>query len=217
MAFRFSELPWYYQVALFFVVAVLVVLAGEMLDVPPLLPVKGALNEKGRLTQTHAALVAEVAKLQAVKQQHQEFRTRLQALRDQLERSKTFVPEEKQTANFMRVVQGSSMNARVSVRRLTARPVVYKEFYAEMPFEVELDGGYYDLKEFFQRLGNTTRIVNVASVQLGGLEGRSGKYDYAPGTTVGGSCTVTTYFTPSPEELAAAAPPAGRGQPPARR
>ena len=210
MAFRFSELPWYYQVALFFVVAVLVVLAGEMLDLPPLLPVKGASNEKGRLTQQHAALVAEVAKLQAVRQQHQEFRTRLQALRDQLERSKTFVPEEKQTANFMRVVQSSSTNARVSVRRLTARPVVYKEFYAEMPFEVEMDGGYYDLKEFFQRLGSTTRIVNVASVQLGGLEGRSSKYDYAPGTTVGGSCTVTTYFTPSPEELAAAAPPAGR-------
>ncbi|MFB3154530.1 MAG: type 4a pilus biogenesis protein PilO [Candidatus Acidiferrales bacterium] len=210
MAFRFSELPWYYQVALFFVVAVLVVLAGEMLDLPPLLPVKGASNEKARLTQQHAALVAEVAKLQAVRQQHQEFRTRLQALRDQLERSKTFVPEEKQTANFMRVVQSSSTNARVSVRRLTARPVVYKEFYAEMPFEVEMDGGYYDLKEFFQRLGSTTRIVNVASVQLGGLEGRSGKYDYAPGTTVGGSCTVTTYFTPSPEELAAAAPPAGR-------
>ena len=217
MAFRFSELPWYYQVALFFVVAVLVVLAGELLDLPPLLPVKGASNEKGRLTQQHAALVAEVAKLQAVRQQHQEFRTRLQALRDQLERSKTFVPEEKQTDNFMRVVQSSSTNARVSVRRLTARPVVYKEFYAEMPFEVEMDGGYYDLKEFFQRLGSTTRIVNVASVQLGGLEGRSGKYDYAPGTTVGGSCTVTTYFTPSPEELAAAAPPAGRGQPPARR
>ncbi len=210
MAFRFSELPWYYQVALFFVVAVLVVLAGEMLDLPPLLPVKGALNEKGRLTKQQQALVAEVAKLQAVRQQHQEFRTRLQALRDQLERSKTFVPEEKQTANFMRVVQSSSTNARVSVRRLTARPVVYKEFYAEMPFEVEMDGGYYDLKEFFQRLGSTTRIVNVASVQLGGLEGRSGKYDYAPGTTVGGSCTVTTYFTPSPEELAAAAPPAGR-------
>ena len=210
MAFRFSELPWYYQVALFFVVAVLVVLAGEMLDLPPLLPVKGAFNEKGRLTQQHAALVAEVAKLQAVRQQHQEFRTRLQALRDQLERSKTFVPEEKETANFMRVVQSSSTNARVSVRRLTAKPVVYKEFYAEMPFEVEMDGGYYDLKEFFQRLGSTTRIVNVATVQLGGLEGRSGKYDYAPGTTVGGSCTVTTYFTPSPEELAAAAPPAGR-------
>ncbi len=210
MAFRFSELPWYYQVALFFVVAVLVVLAGEMLDLPPLLPVKGASNEKSRLTLQQQALVAEVAKLQAVRQQHQEFRTRLQALRDQLERSKTFVPEEKQTANFMRVVQSSSTNARVSVRRLTARPVVYKEFYAEMPFEVEMDGGYYDLKEFFQRLGSTTRIVNVASVQLGGLEGRSGKYDYAPGTTVGGSCTVTTYFTPSPEELAAAAPPAGR-------
>ncbi|MCH8946250.1 MAG: type 4a pilus biogenesis protein PilO [Candidatus Acidiferrales bacterium] len=210
MAFRFSELPWYYQVALFFVVAVLVVLAGEMLDLPPLLPVKGASNEKARLTKQQQALVAEVAKLQAVRQQHQEFRTRLQALRDQLERSKTFVPEEKQTANFMRVVQSSSTNARVSVRRLTARPVVYKEFYAEMPFEVEMDGGYYDLKEFFQRLGSTTRIVNVASVQLGGLEGRSGKYDYAPGTTVGGSCTVTTYFTPSPEELAAAAPPAGR-------
>ncbi len=217
MAFRFSELPWYYQVALFFVVAVVVVLAGRTLELPPLLPVKGALNDKDDLTRKRAGLVSELAKLRGVEQEHESFLTRLQALRDQLERSKTFVPEEKQTANFMRVVQSSSTNARVSVRRLTAKPVVYKEFYAEMPFEVEMDGGYYELKDFFQRLVNTSRIVFVASVHLGGLEVRSGKYDYAPGTTVGGSCTVTTYFTPSPEELAAAAPPAGRGQPPARR
>ncbi len=210
MAFRFSELPWYYQVALFFVVAVLVVLAGEWIDLPPLLPVQGARKDRDRLAKEDQQLGDVVAQLRDAQQRREVLRTRRKSARDQLEQSKTFVPEEKQTANFMRVVQSSSTNARVSVRRLTARPVVYKEFYAEMPFEVEMDGGYYDLKEFFQWLGSTTRIVNVAGVQLAGLEGRSGKYDYAPGTTVGGSCSVTTYFTPSPEELAAAAPPAGR-------
>lgn len=210
MAFRFNELPWYIQALIYFVVAVGIFLAGEYLEMSP---VRSAYNERQRLEDQHRKLVAEVSRLQAVKQQHQEFRTRLEALEQQLARARTFVPEKKEADEFIRTLQASASGSQVAVRSLKSRAVVVKEFYAEMPFDVEMDGAYYDVSDFFDRLGKTTRIINASGVDLQGLGSRgSKKYDYRAGTTVTGDCVVTTYYTPSEAETAAAAPPTrGRG------
>jgi len=212
MALRFSELPWYGQTGIYFLVAVALVGAGELLEDSP---VYGAREERDRLIQQRDKLVAEVSRLQAVKQQHQEFLTRLQALEEQLARARTFVPEEKQTDEFMRLLLSSSGGSQVALRRLTSQAVVMKEFYAEMPFKVEMDGAYYDALEFFKRLGGTIRIINASALSLRGLDTSRAQYDYRPGTTVGGSCVITTYYTPTEAELAAAAPPAPAGRRPA--
>lgn len=210
MALRFRELPWYVQVFIYLLVAVGIFAAGELLDFSP---VRQSLNEKAGKEKTYQDLVSEVSKLQAVKQQHEVFRARLQGQEEQLARLRTLVPEEKQADEFMRTLQSSAVNTQVALRRITSRDAVTKEFYAELPFEVELDGGYYALLEFYKRLGSTTRIINAGTLKLKGVEagGRSVKYDYAAGTTVGGTCTITTYYTPSEAEVAAAAPPAKGG------
>lgn len=205
MALRFRELPWYVQTGLYFLVAVGIFAAGELLEISP---VKARIDERAKLERDHQKLVAEVSRLQAVKQQHADFQARLQSLEEQLARSRTFVPEAKQTDDFMRTLENAALNTQISMRRLSSESVVMKEFYAEMPFEVDLDGAYYNLAQFFTRLGGTTRIINAGQLDLQGSEDARGQYQYTPGTTVVGSCTITTYYTPSEEELAAAAPPA---------
>lgn len=212
MALRFRELPWYFQLLLFVLVAVGVWALGWYVDFPPIFPIQAARTEQANLQQRYKQLVDEVAKLQALKQRHQELKTRLAATKDQLAQIQTVVPEEKKTDEFMHTLQASATNAQVAIRRLSARPVVAKEFYAEMPFEVELDGPYYSAMEFFDRLGRSTRIINAGALKLQGIEsqrGGAGKFEYAPGTTVAGVCTVTTYYIPAPAEVAAVAPAAG--------
>ena len=218
MALRFRELPWYFQTLIFVLVGVGVYLAGRMIDLPPIFPIQSKLTEQASLQQRYDTLVQEVAKLQAVKQRHQELRTRLAATRDQLAQIQTVVPEEKKTDEFMLTLQSAATNAQVSLRRLTSRPVVTKEFYAEMPFEVELDGPYYSAMEFFDRLGRSTRIINAGGLRLQGIETQRGsaKFEYTPGTSVAGVCTVTTYYIPPQAEVAAVAPAAG-ARAPARR
>src|SRR3972149_2032113 len=189
MALRFRELPWYFQLVLFVLVAVGVWALGWDVEFPPIFPI------------------------QAAQQRHQELKTRLAATKDQLAQIQTVVPEEKKTDDFMRTLQASATNAQVSLRRLTSRPVVTKEVYAEIPFEVELAGPYYAAMEFFDRLGRSTRIINAGGLRLQGIEAQrgGGKFDYAPGTSVAGVCVVTTYYIPAPAEVAAVAPAAGGG------
>ncbi len=214
MALRFRELPWVIQALIYALLAAAIFVGGWTLDFSPVKQERDNVEQlKGQLSQ----LNQQVARLQAVEQQHQEFLTRLQALEEQLARSHAFVPEEKQTDEFMRVLLGASGGSQISVRRLASRAVVMREFYAEMPFLVQLDGAYYDLMEFFKRLGGTARIINASGLQLGSLEKGRGQYDYRPGSTVDGAVTVTTYYTPSEAELAAAAPPAPGAPAPPRQ
>lgn len=209
MAFRFRELPWYLQTLLFFLVAVGVYVAGEWLSFSPVAKAVAARTEK---EQALAQLVAEVSELQTVRQDHQAFQTRLKGLEEQLARARTLIPEKKQTDDFMRLLQASALGSQVAIRRLTAKPVVYQsKGYAEMPFELEVDGAYYNVMEFFKRLGSTTRLINAGNVKLAGLDAAKTKQvSYAPGTTVAGTCMVVTFYTPSEAELAAQAPPPRR-------
>lgn len=204
---RFGQLPLVVQVAALLGVAVLLVALGEFVSVPYLFPVKDVKDEILRLSQQKTTLDAEVAQLNRVRQRHQQFRQQLADMEVQLENSKVLVPTEKRTDDFMRLLQSSAVATRIAIRRLASRPVVYKDFYAEMPFAIQLDGPYYNLQEFYERLSQTTRIINVGGLQLESIDTAQGQFDYVPGTSVAGQCIITTYYIPSEAELEAAAPP----------
>jgi type IV pilus assembly protein PilO len=95
-------------------------------------------------------------------------------------------------------------------------PVANKEFYSEVPFSIDIDGPYYSVLNFFQRVSELERIVNVSNMQMGNTKSGSaakvkGSYQYSPGETVLASCVATTFFSHEPEEAAAAG--AKPGQP----
>lgn len=217
MAFSLRELPLGVQLVIGLVVAIGVVVAGWSYG-----PVAEKRADVDLLQAQVQDLQSVVAKLDDATKRHAELQTRLKAAEEQLERTKEVVPQEKQTDQFILMVQGSARTGGISLRRLTAKGTVYKDFYAEMPFEVELDGTYYNLVNFFRGLGQSSRIINAGGLKLDGVDptkrGRAG-IEYPPGTSVAGTCIITTFFTPSQAELAAAAPArpgAAPAQPPRR-
>lgn len=205
MALRIGELPFFAQFLICLLVFIGVVAAGEYLAVSP---VKQGMDREAELDRDVQQLKGVLEQLNVAKTKHADLQTQVKAFEDQLARTKEVVPEQKQTDEFIRMIQGAARDGRISVRRLTARSVVYKDFYAEIPFEVELDGAYESLLEFFRKLGARERIVNASGLKLEGADpAKPKKWELAGGTTVAGTCTVTTFYTPSAEEMAAAAPP----------
>ena len=61
-------------------------------------------------------------------------------LKQQLEIERRIVPDEKQVDGFMRLLDAEAVKSGVELRRYTARPYSSKEYYTEVPFEVEIDG-----------------------------------------------------------------------------
>lgn len=194
-------------------IAVVLVLVGIYL---PFSPVAQEKDQVDKAVAERTQLNLEVQQLQVYKQRYGELKQQMDALNKQLDTLKTIVPEEKETDDFIRLLQGAATASNVELRRLTAKAIVPKDSYFEMPFEVQADGPYFNILDFFGRLSRLSRIINVGDLQFQDPDTAKGtKYPMRPGTTVVGTFTATTYFT-KPEEQAPAAP-AGKPGAPARK
>ena len=187
-------------------ITVVLVVAGVYL---PFSPVALERDEVDKAVRQREQLNTEVTQLQVYRQRYAELKSQMDALNKQLETLKTIVPEEKETDEFIRLVQGAASASGVQLRRLTAQAVVSKEYHYEMPFELEADGPYFNVLDFFGRLSRLSRIINVGDLNFTD-PGKGSRYPLRPGTTVTGAFTATTFFTKPADAGAAAARPAGK-------
>ncbi len=204
MAISFRELPAPIQGVAYLVLALLLFLAGEYIPGSPLNTVRVDLQNANKQVQS---LDTEVKALQVFERQQGQLKTELEALQKQLDTLKTIVPEDKEVDAFMHMLHDSSRTANVSIRRLTAKPVTPRDFHYELPFELEVDGPYFQVLDFFARLSRLSRIINVGDIAFTNPEEAKGKkYPMRPGTTVTGTFMATTFFTMGANEPAAQQP-----------
>ena len=146
------------------------------------------------------AKLKENKELEAYKPKLADMERQLANLKQQLEIERKIVPDEKEVDNFMRMMDAEAQKAGVELRRYTARPVSQRDFYSEVPFEMELDGPYYSMLNFFDRVGKLERIVNVSSLLVSSTrkpgDAKAKKtYQYAPNESVVATCVATTFFS----------------------
>lgn len=173
-----------------------------------------AQREQNEAAQTKLqAKLRENAELEAYRPKLADIERQLVSLKQQLEIERRIVPDEKEVDNFMRMVDGEARKAGVEIRRYTSRPYSTKEYYTEVPFEVEFDGPFYSMLGFFDRLGKLERIVNVTNLLVASTRKPNDakthhSYQYAPNETVVATCLTTTYFSRDLDPGAPASAPA---------
>ncbi|MGA7921207.1 MAG: type 4a pilus biogenesis protein PilO [Candidatus Acidiferrales bacterium] len=195
MPTSFREWPWPLQAVFFLGLAVVLIAAGLYVPGSPVATVR---NQLVAAQQEEKPLESEVASLRVYKQRRAELQSEMDALSKQLATLQTIVPEEKQVDQFILMIQSAASSSGVSIRRLKALPVGQKQFYFEMPFEVEADGPYYSVLDFFSKLGRLSRIINVGDIKLANVGSKSQtttNFHMVAGTSVTGTMTVTTFFS----------------------
>jgi type IV pilus assembly protein PilO len=181
-------------------------------------PVANVRAELEHAQQEEKPLSAEVASLRVYKQRRAELQSEMDALTKQLATLQTIVPEEKQVDQFIIMIQSAAASSGVSIRRLKALPIGQKPFYFEMPFEVEADGPYFSVLDFFSKLGRLSRIINVGDLKLTGIGSKAGgtsNFHMVAGTSVTGVMTITTFFSKTADAPASTA--TTPGAPPVKR
>jgi len=156
----------------------------------------------------------EIARLKPQLAREADLDREIASLEQQLESMRKIVPDEKEADRFIRDVQEKAQEAGIIIRRYTSKPVSTREFYSELPFELELDGRYYQVLNFFERVRRLERIVNITSVQMSNTEKgqqikAKKKYNYGPDETVVAVCQAMTFFTPATPAAGSQPAPAG--------
>lgn len=132
-------------------------------------------------------------------------------LQQQLNNQKLIVPDEKEADKFIKLLHDTASAAGIEIRRYTAMPVVNREYYTEVPFQLDIDGSYYAVMDFFNRISKMERIVNIGSLQMSNTKATGpakvkSTYTYAPGETVVASCNAITFYSHDQPAPAPAAP-----------
>jgi type IV pilus assembly protein PilO len=164
--------------------------------------------------------IRENNELESYRPKLKQIEQQLAELKQQLEIEQRIVPDEKQVDGFMTTLDGEALKAGVEIRRYTAKPVSAKEYYSELPFDIELDGPYFSVLNFFDRVGKLERIVNISGLMVATTKTPQAAkakhtYQYAPNESVVATCTATTFFSHDAQP-AAAGPGAKPGAPAAR-
>jgi type IV pilus assembly protein PilO len=144
--------------------------------------------------------VQENIELESYRPKLKDIERQLANLKQQLEIERRIVPDEKKVDDFIEMMDGEAQKAQVELRRYTAQPTSQKEYYTEVPFAMELDGRYYDMLNFFDRVGKLERIVNVSGLLVATTKKPTEakakhSYQYAPNESVVATFTATTFYS----------------------
>jgi type IV pilus assembly protein PilO len=204
MAKSFRDIPPAGQALVLALVAIVVVGALSYVYVYPLF------GEKTQLEAKLKSLQAENAANEAFRQKLADYQARIKALRQQLETVRSIVPDEPEMDSFMKMIYADTASTGIHLRTFIPQAEVQQKYYVEMPVKMRLDGTYWTLVNFFDRLAREQRIVSVTSINLGPPAGGGmGAYKVSSDETVGSDCVVTTYYN-RPETAAPATPPKKR-------
>ena len=175
-------------------------------------------SQRAANDQAQSALdlkLRENAELESYAPKLKDMERQLANLKQQLEIERRIVPDEKEVDGFIKMLDAEALKAGIEIRRYTAQPVSNREFYTEVPFELELDGPYYSVLNFFDRVGKLERIVNMSNLLVATTRKPSDAkvkhtYQYASNESIVATCSATTFFS---HDLAppAGAPAKGKG------
>lgn len=123
------------------------------------------------------------------------FEAELSEMNIQLKKALRELPEDREIPALLSEIDSLARKAGLEVRKFQPLPEVTKEYYAEVPVQIVMDGGYHEVGVFFDKVSKMNRIVSVSDVVLSDATEISGETQL----TVSGK--VVTYRFLSDEEI----------------
>jgi Tfp pilus assembly protein PilO len=199
---KFSDLPLVAQLGIFLLIPVIIIGVAEFAYFPFAPPPSGTLQDWQSYNDTQRKKVSDMEaankKDQAIEKDRDNIKKESQQMQAKLVELRSIVPFDKDVDGFIKGVREAANQSGVVVRRFTPMNETAREYYVEIPLDIEFDGTFHSMLQFFNRVGTLGRIANVTDVAAGplggGVKGVRKQYAYAPGETLQASCHVTTFY-----------------------
>lgn len=173
-------------------IGVILVLAGPLVYFSYLPKMKriDQLNQEYKdLDQKLTSLKTKVRQLAAlqkkVKAAEAEFRIVMKAL-----------PEKQDIPNLLASISRSGQDAGLEFLLFQPAHESHKEFYAEIPVQIQVTGDYHNVAVFFDKVARLSRIVNIDNIDLTAQTAK----EKGQGVALQTSCTAVTYRFIEPED-----------------
>jgi type IV pilus assembly protein PilO len=161
---KLEDKPWYH--ALGYGLLISVILAGAV----HYAWFRGLNRQiKEKRTQLES-LQQEIQKGRAAERKLAQFREEVRRLELELGKLLQVLPSKRNTEELIKRIETLTRQGDFTLKKFTPGEFVAKEFYAEWPIDIALEGTYHNLALFFDRMSRFSRIINVEDLKIGALE-----------------------------------------------
>lgn len=157
---RLRKLPQSQRIALLVLIAAVVVGSYVYLFY---LPARATLE---RLGTQQLELQRKLSEVSSVAANLPAFQAKLTELEVELKTALRQLPNSKELPGLLTDISSRGKNAGLEFKAFRPKDEVSREFYAEVPIEIEFNGGFHEIAHFFDALSKLPRIVNVADLQV---------------------------------------------------
>lgn len=180
----FGKLQWYVQVLI-----VAAVCGGALGGVwyMFLSPIQVVIADQ---TKKLGDITKKVDQSKALRDKYVKFKKDTEALEIQLDELKKILPQSKEIEQFLTQIQASARTAGLKIQKGTSKPVIDREVYTEWPLEMEVIGTFHNLGEYFEKIRQLDRIVNIGKLRIN-TRASEGEESYT--ASVGATYEATTF------------------------
>jgi type IV pilus assembly protein PilO len=176
-----EEKPWYYALAVGLAVGIALAGAVHWFWFKPL-------NEQIAAKKTELeGLNQEIAKGRAAERKLSQFREEVKRLELELSKLLQILPSKRNTEELIKRIETLTRQGDFTLLKFTPGEFVQKDFYAEWPIDIQIQGTYHNLALFFDRMSRFSRIINVEDLKITALES-------VPGKSIGAGFVAKTFI-----------------------
>src|SRR5262249_43309133 len=128
-------------------------------------------DKKGELD----GLNQQIAKGPAAERKPSQFREEGKRLPLELSQLLQILPSKRNTEELIKRIETLTRQGDFTLKTFKPGDFVQKDFYAEWPIQISIDGTYHNLALFFDRMSRFSRIINVEDLKINTLENAPGK------------------------------------------
>ena len=125
-----------------------------------------AVEKKAKLDEDLENISRRIATSQRVVGQIEQHKKEIARLEKSLQTILAKLPEQKEIPRLLTSVSEAGRDAGLDFVLFEPMASVSKEFYAEIPVKIAVEGEYNNIAVFFDSVANLSRIVNITDVEI---------------------------------------------------
>jgi len=129
-------------------------------------PVEEEISRLQKSINGTKGLKVQVAEKEGIAQNLDKFKEEVERLDVELGKALKELPDKKETSGLLSRVSDKARDAGLDIKLFRPKGEAKKEFYAEVPVELEVNGSFHQVATFFDEVGRMSRIVNLGNIRL---------------------------------------------------
>ena len=120
----------------------------------------------GKLDSEYKKLTANLERSKKNAQQLEYLRKEFESKQRDFNLVMKSLPEKEEISSLLTGISQSGQQAGLEFLLFQPQNEVNKNFYAEIPVSIRVQGRYHNVAEFFDKVANLSRIVNIRNIQM---------------------------------------------------